>query len=236
MSWLFDRRLLLIALAFVVSLSCGRPSTRGGESCFDNGDCNDDGVNPDGEVDLEACVDGECDDVDCLTSGDCVVGQYCDLDGDDYACREGCESDSDCFAGQSCSDDGECETYGCRSTVLDCDFNEICNEDSGNCEQAPGLQCNSCDPAANYRDDNGTPSACDDTIGGNNGCGGDGSVCAGDALDAICWVGCTNVGEPGECPSGFTCAPASWTPGFGCADIPLGPYCIPVDGCEPNSP
>ena len=76
----------------------------------------------------------------------------------------------------------------------------------------------------------------DDTIGGNQFCGGDGSVCAGDALDAICWVACEEPGAPDQCPAGFSCGFASWQPGFGCSDIPLGPYCIPTDGCEPFSP
>lgn len=238
MRWLLDRRLLLILLAMVLLAACfGRNSRgrRGGEACFDNGDCNDE-TDVGEEIDLEACVDGECDDVDCLTSADCVVGQYCDNEDGDYACREGCQSDGDCFAGQSC-DEGECQDYGCRSTILDCDFNEICNEDTGVCEEASGLQCTGCDPAANYRDDNGTPTnVCDDTIGGNQFCGGDGSVCAGEAGDAICWVGCEAPGEPDQCPAGFSCGFATWTPGFGCAEVPLGPYCFPTDGCEPFSP
>ncbi len=234
MRWLSDRRLLLIVLSITVALSCGRPS-RWGQTCFDNGDCNDEAASSEGDIDLEACIDGECDDVDCLTSSDCVVGQYCDID--DYACREGCESDGDCFAGQSCNEDGECEVYGCRSTVLDCDFNEVCNEDTGLCEQAPGFQCNECEPEDNYRDDNGTPvNPCDDTIGGNIGCGGQGSVCAGQAPDAICWTPCTEPGAPDQCPVGFTCLIASWTPGFGCNEVELGPYCAPVAGCDPVSP
>jgi hypothetical protein len=226
------RTLLLLTLAVFLALSCGRPSRRGGTPCFDSGDCNDEAADV---VDIEACIDGECEDVDCLSSADCVVGQYCDLEDGDYACREGCQEDRDCFAGQSCQD-GTCQTYGCRSTILDCDFNEICDTDSGQCMPASGLQCTGCDPSGNYRDTQGTTNTCDDTIGGNQLCGGDGTVCAGDQFEAICWTACDAPGEPDQCPAGFSCGFASWEPGIGCAAVPLGPYCVPTDGCAPNSP
>ena len=234
MSLRTNRRIVLLVLMVLVGLSCGRADRRNNDPCFDNGDCNDEAAEGQ-EIGLEACVDGECKDVDCLSSADCVVGQYCDTEGADFACREGCLESSDCFAGQECNE-GVCETYGCRSTILDCDFNEICNESSGECEEAPGLQCTGCDPAGNYRDDQGTMNTCDDTIGGNQLCGGDGTVCAGDEVEAICWIGCEAPGEPDQCPAGFSCGFASWTPGFGCATINLGPYCVPTDGCEPESP
>ena len=227
--------LLVTAFAVLLALSCGPRDRRGqGNDCLDSGDCNDEGG---GEAEaIEACVEGRCDEVECLTSAHCAIGTYCDVEDFDYRCREGCEVDGDCFAGQEC-DDGACRDYGCRSTVLDCDFNEVCDVLTGRCEEAEGMQCRPCDPFGNTRDDQGTPDACDDTIGGHQLCGGTGSVCGSDENgDGVCWPRCEEAGAPDQCPAGFSCGNVQWTPADFCEPVILGPYCIPTDGCSPNSP
>ena len=225
--------LLLLSLVALIA-SCGRGRRTSGNECFDNGDCNDELGSVD-VVDIEACRDGECDNVECLSSADCVVGNYCDVEDEDYACKEGCQENSDCFAGQECSDN-VCVQYGCRSTIIDCGFNETCNEDTGVCENAPGLQCTGCDASGHYIDDQGTADACDDEIGGHQLCGGDGNFCGPDGDNTVCWVACDNVGDPTACPSGFSCTFVSWTPQTWCDPVQLGPVCLPNDGCSPDSP
>lgn len=230
------RRLLLLTL--LTLLAAGtlagcfyRVDRRGGDPCFDTGDCNDEINTTGGEVDIEACIDGECEDVDCLSSTDCVVGQYCDVEDDAFRCREGCETDGDCFAGQSCVE-GSCAAYGCRSTILDCDFNEVCDVDSGQCVEASGPQCAQCDPLGNQIDNQGTSTQCDDVLSGHPICG-QGGVCGGSQDDPQCWTACTDPSGTDECPMGFACSFASWQPALGCDPVAVGPYCLPVDGCDP---
>lgn len=222
---------LLVVVCLVVGLSCGRRSST--PECLDNGDCNDT-LGSAEAVDIEACRGGDCDNVECLSSADCVVGNWCDVEDEDYVCRPGCQEDGDCFAGQEC-DDGACVIYGCRSTILDCGFNEICNEDSGVCEQADGLQCATCDPVGHYMDDQGTPDPCDDQIAGHQFCGGDGNFCGPDGDgNSVCWVSCDTPGDPNACPTGFQCQNAAWTPAT-CDDVvELAAVCMPTSGCNPG--
>ncbi len=226
------RTCLFLLVCVSIGLGCGRGRRSTGTECFDNGDCNDELGNVD-TVDIEACRDGDCDNVDCLSSADCVVGNWCDAEDEDYICREGCRENSDCFAGQECSD-GACVIYGCRSTVLDCGFNEVCNEDTGVCEDAAGLQCTGCDSTGHYIDDQGTPDPCDDEIGGHQICGGDGNFCGPDGDNTVCWVSCAVAGDPTACPSGFQCANVTWTPQTFCEPVTLGPVCLPTSGCSPT--
>lgn len=229
------RNCLLLLVFVALIASCGRGRRSSGNECFDNGDCNDE-LGNEAVIDIEACRDGECDDVECLSSTDCVVGTYCDVEDEDYVCRDGCEADSDCFAGERC-EAGACVIYGCRSTVLDCGFNEVCNEDTGQCETAPGLQCTQCDPAGHYMDDMGTTDPCDDQIAGHQLCGGDGNFCGPEGdNNNVCWVSCDAPGDPNACPAGFVCQPLTWTPQTWCDPVELAAACLPVQGCDPFVP
>ena len=157
---------------------------------------------------LVACVSQSCVTVECLSSSDCGLGQICDLEGG-YECTDGCNGDSDCPAGFSCSEKGTCEEYGCRSTLLDCDFGEICNLDTGACETDNRPHCTSCDPFGNEWDTGDIFDDCDDFLVGNAACGGAGAVCNDWDFDGNpatsepgCYVPCQ---EQADCPMGFTC-------------------------------
>ena len=80
-------------------------------------------------------------DVDCATSLDCDLEQYCTSN---YECVAGCNEDEDCFAGDSCNvDSKECESYGCRDTTLDCAIGEFCNPMTAECFQIHRGHCQS---------------------------------------------------------------------------------------------
>ena len=166
------RRLLalggLVLLTASLLGSCGRG--RSGEPCYETADC------PAEEGELKACVSGQCEGVDCLSSSDCPMGSICSVDSFDFECQEGCNSDADCLAGSTCQE-GQCADYGCRSTVLDCDLGEFCNETTGECETAEGAYCSACQMASNDWNDQGTLTTCDDILLGNDSCGGVGSFC-----------------------------------------------------------
>ena len=133
----------LLALG-LMAVSC-QTRPRGGTPCYDASECSAE----DGE--LATCVEGYCKDVECLSSSDCPLDTICDVEGNDYECKDGCNTDADCRAGKTC-EDGQCEEYGCRSTVLDCDRGEFCNEETGECEEAEGAYCTECELAGNEWD------------------------------------------------------------------------------------
>lgn len=187
---------IALALLPLMALTVASCSLRGrGDTCYDAGDCDADP----GEV--KACVAGYCESVDCLTSSDCPMGEICDIDGND--CEAGCNTDLDCLAGFSC-DDGECRDYGCRSTVLDCDFGHYCNDDTGQCELADNNFCASCNTASNNYDNQGTTTTCDDELIGNDFCGGAGNYCADWYFAGVeaCLIGCD---DQEDCPAGSQC-------------------------------
>ena len=179
------------------SAGCGSRTGRTAEpECVDSGDCDIQ------EGELIACVDGACENVECLASADCSLGSYCDTEGD-FSCTEGCEQNSDCLAGFSC-DGGECSEDDCRSTVLDCDFLEVCNEDNGECEQVGGVICARCETSGNEFDDNSTfGNFCDDTFLGHVDCGV-GALCGGGSQAGLghCMPPCETSAD---CPHGFQC-------------------------------
>lgn len=192
--------LLLGAVTLVVVSCSGRREIT---ECYDSSQCS-------AEVgELVACIDAECETVECLATSDCALGQICDVEGG-YQCVDGCNGDSDCPAGFSCTEDGACEEYGCRSTLLDCDFGEFCNEFTGECEEDPAPHCTPCSEFSNDIDIGDPFDSCDDTIAGNFECGGAGAVCTtitvGDGLQLtpqpICYTPCQ---EEGDCPMGFVC-------------------------------
>jgi hypothetical protein len=196
--WVTTAGLLLLVCCVVVSCS-GRRSVA---ECYDASQCS-------AEVgELVACIDAECETVDCLSALDCPMGQICDIDGN-YECVDGCNSDGDCPAGSTCGEKGTCETYGCRSTILDCDFGEFCNESTGACEADNRPHCTSCDPLLNEWDVGDPFDDCDDFLVGNGSCGGAGSVCNDWDFDSNpatsqsgCYVACQ---EQSDCPMGFMC-------------------------------
>jgi hypothetical protein len=220
------RALTLILPCFLL-LSCyGR---RGGSECVDNGSCTSDGV------ELQACIDGDCDEVECLSSADCGVGTYCDVEDQDadpvdidYECKEGCLTEGDCLSGQTC-DDGSCIERACRSTILDCEFGEVCDADSGECVAAEGLYCTGCTTEGHVVDDQGTPTQCDDRIVGHSACG-DGALCVSDGDHNVCMPPCTSASD---CPAGFSCQSFLMNTPAICGDtqVVLDPVCVPNQPC-----
>ncbi len=189
---------ILAAAAALLALSIGCPPTTGpaeGE-CLDDGDCSLEGV-------LQACVDGACEEVDCLVNTDCPLAHHCD----DGACAQGCEGDGDCLSGYHC-DGGACVESECRSTVLDCYAGQFCQ--GGTCVDAGFPTCVTCD-ADDISDvivnDNGTPfNPMDDYAEGSYACGGVGNYCLSGYPDGVdyCSEACTHTDQ---CPAAFECIP-----------------------------
>lgn len=162
-------RSLLWGSLFVLS-GCNRAP-----ECVDNGQCGRG----------QACVANECVDVECVNSSACSLEQYCDLTT--YACKDGCELDEDCRAGEICGTQSrQCESYGCRSTELDCALGEVCTA-SGTCQRASGAHCQACyDPYF------------------GSGCGSNATCYAFDeaGIESYCIVNCTSNDQ---CPRGYEC-------------------------------
>jgi hypothetical protein len=213
------RCLTPLLLLVLLSLgSCVLEERRGGEVCFDSADCTTE------EGQLEACIAARCVEVGCLSSADCEIGTICDTESGDYRCEAGCQSDSDCLAGFDCQE-GSCVQYGCRTTLLDCGFGEVCNPDNGACEPSTGPHCTECTLSNNTWDDGGTTTTCDDVLLASDECGGHGSFCMNWYEGrAVCYVGCT---EQSECPGGYQCNLVVRPLPSGCADdyIILGTAC-----------
>jgi hypothetical protein len=126
-------RLLVAALAAAFALSCG--SSAPDFRCVDNGDCGE----------REACILEACEPVQCLTSSDCRIREYCD--DRTYVCRAGCSADADCIAGEACDTaTNTCEAYGCRDTQLDCGLGQYCSAVTGQCTRDPKGHCDRCTP------------------------------------------------------------------------------------------
>ncbi len=224
-------RLLLLLLSFSLMTGCSTRQRNTGESCLDAAECTVD------EGELAACVDNRCRGVECLSSSDCSLGSFCEIEDEDYECVEGCLSNLDCAAGESCSEDGQCEAYGCRSTNLDCDLGEICDPEAGECFEPPGAWCNTCEFADSDWDDQGTFSVCDDIYLGHGPCGGTGAMC----LTVIengpqtCLPKCDG---PEDCPRGHVCQEVDLdlnvtNPLEPCTEVPVtGQICIPALPCS----
>jgi hypothetical protein len=197
-------RLLLLLLLSLSVTGCSTRDRNQGESCRDASDCTVEA----GE--LAACLDGQCQAVECLGTEDCPLGTWCPVEDDNYACIEGCQTSTDCQAGFSCSAEGQCEVYGCRNSNLDCWIGEVCNQDSGECEQGDPLHCSECVQDQWLWDDQGTLDTCDDVFQGHDGCGGVGSACLSYQTGGAshCLVPCQ---DQDECPRGYTCQDVDWT-------------------------
>jgi len=152
-----------------------------------SGDCVDDGDCAEGQ----ACVNKACQVVDCVSTADCGIEQYCAKA--DHTCVDGCEGDEDCPAGDSCDVGAHsCVPYGCRETQLDCDYGEVCNQDTHVCEKAQGPYCKTCDPFS------------------AGGCGQHGTCYVIDYYyDAYCFVDCNPDLGSDACPRGYECQDAT---------------------------
>ncbi len=210
------RLVLAVALLLGGTLGAcpGEDSVGSGAPCLDEGDCH----TFDGSA--QACLDGGCAQVDCLTSADCPFDSFCDVAA--FDCEPGCREDTDCAAGKSC-DDGFCVERGCRDALLDCDFGEVCEDDE--CRRPGGAFCNACDPTAhewNYRG----PGNCDDVPIGHPLCGGWGNFCLTNATMDYCAVECLNQSD---CPNGSTCSVVTYDRPAGCpgeTTLQIGRVCL----------
>ncbi|MDP6934614.1 MAG: hypothetical protein QGG40_16950 [Myxococcota bacterium] len=188
-----------ILLATILLLTgCWDSGSSTSTGCIDEGDCSD-GM---------ACVNEECQTVDCLTSNQCGIGEFCNAK---YKCLEGCEEDGDCQAGANC-ESGTCVEYSCRSTQLDCSIGEFCDESSGDCYEDDAPHCEECDPYATSAC--GSSGDCWGFYGSTCSPGGNdcpsGSTCEMYAwgvyycLSYNCYVEC-NPNEDDPCPRGYQC-------------------------------
>ncbi|MFK7929258.1 MAG: hypothetical protein AB8H79_13780 [Myxococcota bacterium] len=189
----------LLTLAFLSS--CG---TRAPLGCIDNGDCEE----------REACVLEVCQPVECLSSTECGIREYCD--DETFVCRAGCLEDEDCRAGEACeTETNTCEVYGCRNTELDCAFGETCSAVSGECIYDNRGHCDSC--------------TVDFWTGAQGDCPENGSFCLsfqGDAPDvAWCFLPCSTA-QP--CPRGYVCEDSQDFDGDGRNDPVCSAYCPDV--------
>jgi hypothetical protein len=128
-------RAIFLFLPVVIGCEVGSGTGPGGD-CTDHGQCGE----------LQACIANACTDVQCLTSADCALHNYCNTTEDRFECLAGCESNEDCIAGEECHPDYHtCEEYGCRSTELDCPVGHTCNTTTGDCVATSGLCTETCD-------------------------------------------------------------------------------------------
>lgn len=227
---IFRTALLCLSFLLMVASGCARPQSA---SCIDNTDCD----STDGGV--QACLGGECRDVQCLRSSDCPIANYC---SDSYSCELGCQEDADCRSGEACNTETNvCEPHGCRSTVLDCYPGQFCEE--GSCVDAVGAYCETCTGLGSLcRGSDGAecncqaydaffnPTGCrgDQSlweIVGDSDCGGSGNFCLNSASGALfCGVDCS-TGQ--ECPAFYTCIGIQTdTNGDGIGDTIIGQNCV----------
>ncbi|MFH1469150.1 MAG: hypothetical protein ABIO70_32480 [Pseudomonadota bacterium] len=127
---------VLLLLAPLTACVISGPNSGPDGDCQDNSQCDV----------MQACLEGACEDVQCLVSADCPLHSFCTVEAQTYTCREGCSSNDDCMAGENCdSDSHSCVAYGCRSTELDCPVGSTCNTATGQCTDVAGLCTTSCD-------------------------------------------------------------------------------------------
>lgn len=165
-------------LLVVLSVGCdiGNGETPTGD-CNDHGQCGE----------MQRCLDNSCTDVECLSSSDCPLHNYCDTDLNRYACTGGCLTDDDCTAGEECHDDyGTCEEYGCRETDLDCEIGEYCRD--GECRYDNSGHCQPCDPYDIF-----------------DACFMNCYTLDHGATQGYCLQDCS-LNDPDSCPRGYECA------------------------------
>lgn len=158
------------------------------------------------------CIDAVCTDVECRTAADCGIQEYCTSGG---ACAPGCDSDGDCFAGQTCDlEQHTCESYGCRDTQLDCNYNEFCDQTTGQCVASGMDNCGSCNPESASCGGGGACLASEEQGACNSfdySCpSGQGCFIAETDERRTCedWLG---LPDDSVCPSGWSCGQTSAT-------------------------
>lgn len=218
---MLPRQAILLVLGSA-ALCAGCNSRRAGDACSDASECGGDSDQ------LQACVEGYCQDVECLSTSDCPIETVCDVENLDFECEPGCNTDLDCPAGKTC-DDGECEAYGCRSSLLDCDRGEFCNEETHECEQAEGAYCVECSPGDNEWDPGEPNTVCDDVLLWHDFC--EGYCVAWYYGTPVCMVACE---EQEDCPAGYSCQEIIWPLPVGCTQdyAVFGKAC--VSDCVPG--
>jgi hypothetical protein len=222
-------KFLIVFFSLVLTSCVDTPDSEkvsSGLGCENSAEC------PDGEL----CLEKSCQAVGCVTSLDCDLEQFC---SESFECEEGCNDDQDCYAGDTCDTDlGVCETYGCRSTVLDCEVGEFCNPTTTECYQDSRGHCLSmCTwddlqfaPAdglcVNYS--GGTGSCQTNIMGQQSGCTG-GAVCypddpgsleftfgqtvPGSCINFYKAFYCDNTSSQDQCPNGFNCQSLQYSDG-----------------------
>jgi len=142
--------------------------------CTDNTQCT-------GE---EACIRGKCKPVDCLSSRECDIEQFCDPQA--YTCVDGCQYNSDCHPTDRCDPTTlTCVPRQCRDTATDCPGGAFCDTDSGECYPDPDPDCARCSSS--------------------DQCGPTGTCYGWDSHGGYCFLTC-NPEDAQACPAGYSCS------------------------------
>lgn len=164
----------MIALALALLTGCPNAP-----ECTDNTFC----------LDQQACIDGKCKDVECLSSSECAIEQFCSPQT--YTCEDGCQFNTDCYVTDRCDPDlQQCVTKSCRSTALDCPGGYRCDTATGQCYLDVAPHCERCS----------APNQCGEG-GGCYSIGGAGNV-------GYCFLAC-NPEAADACPAGYSCGATS---------------------------
>lgn len=132
---------LLTTLLVLLVGSCQPP----GPACTTTADCGE----------KQACIEEECEDVECLASAECPIEAYCHPET--YTCEAGCLSSDDCLTGDRCDVlTSTCVPRSCQATQIDCELGERCNLQTGECERDPEPHCEPC----NFPDECGPTGIC----------------------------------------------------------------------------
>jgi len=159
--------------------------------CLDNFDCQG----------TQACLDGTCQVVDCLSDNDCPLDTLCSEEAG-WVCGDGCTTSADCLAGKECTEDGVCAETSCESRD-ECGVGEFCTD--GACDYLEGF-CDLCDQAdpdscldgfvCKHFDKENVDAcvySCDITLPEANSYCPTGSECVGSTNGEVCNAGCPDL-------------------------------------------